>query len=145
MFFRKCEEMLQKVFEILLRPETETLRHSSNSDIARLSPWKEAFAYYFGESVCSLLYQFIFIFAFLTISDQYSSEKYVRLINLEEEHRELLAKEKKTVADRLELKRLEKEIAPLKSFLDDAASHRIAIKAEIGILVIFLFYLLANS
>lgn len=71
-------------------------------------------------------------------SDQYSSEKYVTLVKLEEELREIQEKEKKTTADKREMKRLEKEIAPLKSFVEDAASHRKAIKSEIGI-PIFVF------
>ena len=56
----------------------------------------------------------------------------MRLINLKEAERDLEAKEKKTAADKLELKRLKKEIAPLELFIEDAASHRKAIKAEIG-------------
>ena len=58
--------------------------------------------------------------------------KYVKLINLEQEYNELNEKENKTAANKIELKRLEKEIAPLKTFLDDAANHRKSIKAEIG-------------
>jgi hypothetical protein len=51
---------------------------------------------------------------------------------LEEKHRDLEAKERKTAKDKLDLKKLEKEMQPLKTFLEDAASHRKAIKAEIG-------------
>lgn len=76
----------------------------------------------------------------LTSRDQYSSEKYIRLVKLEEEHRDLEAKERKSAKDKLELKKLEKKIQPLKSFLDDAASHRKAIKAEIGIFHFFHFF-----
>lgn len=65
-------------------------------------------------------------------SDQYSSEKYMRMIKMEEALRDLEAKEKPSTSDKHEMKRLKKEIAPLKTFLDDAASHRKAIKAEIG-------------
>ena len=56
----------------------------------------------------------------------------MRMIKLEEAQRELEQKERLTTSEKHELKRLKKEIAPLKSFLDDAASHRKAIKAEIG-------------
>lgn len=58
----------------------------------------------------------------------------MRLINLEEEHRTLEAKERKTAKDKRDLKQLEKEVLPLKTFLEDAAIHRKAIKAEIGII-----------
>ena len=76
----------------------------------------------------------------LTSRDQYSSEKYIRLVKLEEEHRDLEAKERKSANDKLELKKLEKKIQPLKTFLDDAASHRKAIKAEIGIFFFVFFF-----
>lgn len=82
-----------------------------------------------------LFYFFLFYYSYSIIhmiSDQYSSEKYVRMRKLEEAVLDLEAKEKLTSTDKLELKKLKKEIEPLKSFLDDAASHRKAIKAEIG-------------
>jgi hypothetical protein len=75
---------------------------------------------------------FFILFGALIFSDSYSSVKYVKLINLEEEYKELNEKEKKSAADKIALKRLEKEMSPLKTFLDDAAMHRKSIKAEIG-------------
>lgn len=56
----------------------------------------------------------------------------MRLVKLEERQSELKAKARRTAKDNLELGKLEKEILPLKTFLDDAASHRKAIKAEIS-------------
>lgn len=61
----------------------------------------------------------------------------MKMIKMEEIERELEAKEKLTTAEKLELKKLKKEIAPLKTFLDDAANHRKAIKAEIGMTSLF--------
>lgn len=86
----------------------------------------------------------VHFFLCLISSDSYSSVKYVQLINLQEEYKELNEKEKKSPADKIELKRLEKEIAPLKSFLDDAAIHRKAIKAEIGKLSFIILVALKN-
>jgi hypothetical protein len=56
---------------------------------------------------------------------------------LEEKYRTLEAKERKTAKDKRDLKQLSKEILPLKAFLEDAAMHRKAIKAEIGNFSVF--------
>lgn len=73
----------------------------------------------------------------------------MRLINLEEKYRTLEAKERKTAKDKRDLKQLEKEILPLKTFLEDAAIHRKAIKDELGIFPDFsissLFLILRES
>lgn len=91
-------------------------------------------------------YGFLPILAHCLISrDSYTSVKYVKLINLEEEYKELDEKEKKSPADKIELKRLEKEIAPLKTFLDDAAIHRKSIKAEIGKLFSLIVLILLHA
>ena len=58
---------------------------------------------------------------------------------MEERQRELEAKQRKSTKDKLELKNLEKEIPPLKTFLEDAAAHRKAIKAEISMLFDFVY------
>ena len=64
----------------------------------------------------------------------------MRLVKLEEKHRTFEAKERKTAKDKRDLKQLEKEMLPLKTFLEDAAIHRTAIKAEIGILPYSVFH-----
>jgi hypothetical protein len=64
--------------------------------------------------------------------DQYSSVKYIELINLQEEEREIESKEIKTLAEKKRLNTIKQELIPLKIFIDNAAFHREQIKNEIG-------------
>jgi hypothetical protein len=58
--------------------------------------------------------------------------KYIELINLQEEERELESKERKTLAEKKRLTSIKKELIPLKLFIDNATFHRKEIKKEIG-------------
>ena len=71
----------------------------------------------------------------LIIRDQYSSVKFIELLNLKEEERVLESKLRKTVNDKKRLDTIHEEIAPLQEFIDNAAFHRKQIKNEIGIYI----------
>lgn len=65
--------------------------------------------------------------------DLYTSPKIIKLKELEEEQKEIEDMEKIPAAKKKRLKKIAEEMAPLKKFLDDAASHRAQIKKEIGV------------
>lgn len=67
----------------------------------------------------------------LIFSDQYSSVKYIRVVKIKEELRDLEDQPKISKKDAAQIKILKEELEPLETFLSDAAEHRKAIKAEI--------------
>lgn len=81
----------------------------------------------------AFLFKFIPIIHFLIPSDQYTSPKIIKLMELEEE-KKAIEDSKITAKKKLRLDEIEKEIIPLKQFLEDAKAQRLAIRNEIGML-----------
>lgn len=77
----------------------------------------------------------------LLSSDAYSSVKYIRLMALEKQEAQLMKSKKKLAKKETQtLSQIQKEIATLKPFLNDAKRQRSAIKAEICMFSFLSFY-----
>lgn len=81
---------------------------------------------------------------FSSLRDQYTSPKIIRLKELEDEKLTIEEKQKRTAKDKKRLIEIEEEMAPLQKFLKDAQTHRLAIKSEVGMILISYFFLLLS-
>ena len=73
----------------------------------------------------------LFIY-FSLFSDQYSSVKYINLIKLRDEKRDIEYKEKLSKKEKERIQEIEVELIPLENFINDARKHCEQIKLEIG-------------
>ena len=74
----------------------------------------------------------------LILSDQYTSPKIIKLMELENEKKTIEDAPKISSKKKKRLAEIEREMVPLKKFLEDARAQRQAIRKEIGMLALLI-------